>query len=90
MASHWKVKLKIKAESMESLCLLDTASLSIMKPAMVWSMAGLDSIEVKKAEVVKWMSLGVYKTIETLHQMKVTKSPLCTACPMNVVGSLSH
>ena len=80
----------MKAESMESLCLLDTASLSIMKPAKVWCMAGLDSIEVKKAAVVNWMTLGVYKTRETLHKMKVIKSPLCTACPMNAVGSLSH
>ena len=53
-------------------------------------MAGLDLIEVKKAAVVNWMTLGVYKTRETLHKMKVIKSPLCTACPMNAVGSLSH
>ena len=75
---------------METLCLLDISSLSIMKPAKVWSMAGLDSIEVRKSTVVNWMTLGVYKTREALHTMKIIKSPQCTACSMNAIGSLSH
>ena len=75
---------------METLCLLDISSLSIMKPAKVWSMAGLDSIEVRKSAVVNWMTLGVYKTREALHKMKAIKSPQCTACSMNAIGSLSH
>ena len=90
IASQWESKLKQKAEAMSSLNLLDISSLSILQPAKVWSMAGLDSTEVRKAAVVSWMTLGVYKTRETLHKMKVIKSPLCTACTMNVVGSLSH
>ena len=49
--------MKRKAESMESLRLLDISSLSIMKPAKVWSMAGLDSIEVKKSAVANWMTI---------------------------------
>ena len=73
-----------------SLYLLDVSSLFIMKPAKVWSMAGLDSKEVKKAAVVNWMTLGVYKTREILHKMKIVKSPMCTACCTNSVGSLSH
>ena len=46
--------------------------------------------EVRKAAVVKWMSLGVYQTRETLCKMKKIKSPLCTSCPMGGVGSLPH
>ena len=75
---------------MESLQLLDIGSLSVLKPAKVWSMAGLDSVEVRKSAVVNWMTLGVYKTRETLHKMKAIKSPLCVACSMNAIGSLSH
>ena len=36
------------------------------------------------------MTLGVYKTREILHKMKIAKSPMCTACCTNSVGSLSH
>ena len=36
------------------------------------------------------MTLGVYKTRETLHKTKVIKSPLCTACGTHSIGSLSH
>jgi hypothetical protein len=32
-----------------SLFLLDISSLSILKPAKIWSMAGLEATEVKKA-----------------------------------------
>ena len=62
---------------MNSLYLLDVHSLFTMKPAKVWSMAGLDSQEVKKATVVIWMSQGVYKSREILHKMKIAKSPIC-------------
>ena len=75
---------------MTSLCMLDVANLSITKPAKVWSMAGLDSTEVRKAAIVNWMTLGVYQTRETLFKMKVIKSPMCTACSMNAIGSLAH
>jgi hypothetical protein len=53
-------------------------------------MAGLDATEVRKACVVNWMYLGVYRTREILHKMKKIKSNLCTACPINAIGSLSH
>ena len=53
-------------------------------------MAGLDATEVKKACVVNWMTLGVYRTREVLCKMKKSKSNLCTACPMNAIGSLVH
>ena len=70
--------------------MLDFANLSILQPEKVWSMAGLDSTEVKKAAIVNWMTLGVYQTREILFKMKVIKSPLCTAYSMNVIGSLAH
>ena len=76
IAEYWDIKLKEKAVSMTSLCLLDIDELSILKPAKVWSMAGLDSTEVRKAAVVNWMSLGVYQTREALSKMKKIKSPL--------------
>ena len=90
IARYWDNKLKKKAESMTSLCMLDVANLSIIKPAKVWAMAGLDSTEVRKAAIVNWMTLGVYQTRETLFKMKVIKSPLCKACSMNAIGSLAH
>ena len=36
------------------------------------------------------MTLGVYRTRENLHKMKKEKSNMCTACPMNAIGSLEH
>ena len=90
IASYWDKILKEQAESKSSLCYLDTTSLSIMKPAKVWSMAGLDSTQVKRAAVANWMNLGVYKTREVLHKMNLIKSNLCVACSMNVIGSLPH
>ena len=68
IASYWDKKLKQKAESLSSLGMLDVANLSILQPAKVWSMAGLDSTEVKKAAVTNWMTLGVYQTREILFK----------------------
>ena len=53
-------------------------------------MAGLDATEVKKACMLNWMTLGVYRTREVLCKMKKSKSNLCTACPMNAICSLVH
>lgn len=36
------------------------------------------------------MTLGVYRTRDVLCKMKKVKLNLCTACPMNAVGSLEH
>ena len=90
IAIHWDTKLKHDAEPKPSLIFLDIYSLSVTKPAKIWSMAGLDSAEVKKACIVNWMLLGVYRTREVLHKMKIVKSNLCTACSMNAIGSLEH
>ena len=70
--------------------MLDISSLSVTKPAKLWSMAGLDATEVKKACIVNYMTLGVYRTRNVLHTMKKIKSNLCTACSQNAVGSLEH
>ena len=90
MAAHWDAKLKAEAESKLSLLLLDISSLSITKPAKIWSMAGLNAKEIKKACIVNWMQLGVYRTREVLKKMKKIKSNMCTACTLNAVGSLEH
>ena len=90
IAGVWDNKLKQEAENKKSLFLLDISSLSILKPAKIWSMAGLDATETRKAAIVNWMTTGVYQCRELLHKMSKIKSNLCTACTMNVVGSLSH
>jgi hypothetical protein len=90
ISAHWDKKLKQEAETKQSLILLDIASLSVTKPAKTWSMAGLDATETKKACIVNWMTLGVYITRENLHKMKKSKSNMCSACPMNAIGSLDH
>ena len=90
LSAHWDKKLKQEAETKQSLIFLDISSLSLTKPAKSWSMAGLEAKEIKKACIVKWMTLGVYRTRENLHKMKKEKSNMCTACPMNAIGSLEH
>ena len=62
IAVHWDVKQKQEAESKLSLILLDINSLSVARPAKIWSMAGLDATKVKKVCIVNWMTLGVYRT----------------------------
>ena len=52
IATHWDEKLKQDAEPKPSLIFLDICSLSVTKPAKIWSMAGLEAVEVKKAFVV--------------------------------------
>ena len=90
ISAHWDTKLKQEAETKLSLIFLDISSLSVTKPAKIWSMAGLEATETKKACIVNWMTLGVYKTRENLHKMKKVKSKMCTACPSNAIGSLEH
>jgi hypothetical protein len=90
VAAHWDAKLKEEAVSKLSLFLLDISSLSITKPAKIWSMAGLNATEIKKACIVNWMQLGVYRTRSVLHKMKKIKSNICSACHLNAVGSLEH
>ena len=90
ISAHWDEKLKQEAETKQSLILLDIFPLSVTKPAKIWSMAGLDATETKKACIVNWMTLGVYRTRENLHKMKKSKSNMCSACPMKAIGSLEH
>ena len=52
--------------------------------------AGLDSGQVRKATVVSWMVLGVFKTREALAKMKAVKSDKCLACNENETESFPH
>ena len=90
VAAHWDAKLKEEAESKLSLFRMDICSLSITKPAKIWSMAGLNAKEIKKACIVNWMQIGVYRTPKLLHKMKKIKSNTCTACPLNTIRLLKH
>ena len=47
-------------------------------------------MEVKKATIVNWMQLGVYKTREKLFQYKNIKSDLCLACDNEQKENLYH
>ena len=62
IAQHWDNKLQQEARSKDTLSMLDICSLSVTKPAKLWSMAGMDAVEVKKACIVKYMSLGICRT----------------------------
>ena len=90
ITAHWDQKLKQEAETKQSLVFLDFSSLSLTKPAKLWSMAGLEANEIKKACIVNWMTLGVFRTGENLYKMKKAKFKMCTACPKNAIGSLEH
>ena len=75
----WEEKLKGDAKQKESLEYLDVDSAYLFEPLKTWTQAGSDSTEVKKATIVNWMQLGVYKTRERLFQYKNIKSDLCLA-----------
>ena len=90
IATHWDTKLEQDAEPGPSLTFLDIFSVSGAKPAKIWSMAGLEEAKVNKACVVNWMLLRVHRTREFIHKMKIINSNLCSACPMNVIGSIEH
>ena len=62
VGNYWESQLKEAARQKDSLQYFDIESASIFKPTQTWVLAGLDSVEVKKATVVNWMQLGVYKT----------------------------
>ena len=59
IAAYWDDKLHQEAHSKETLSILDISALSVMRPAKLWSMAGLDATEVKKACIANYMTLGV-------------------------------
>ena len=86
----WEDKLKGDAKQKDSLEYFDVDSASLLEPMQTWSLAGLDSREVKKATIVNWMQLGVYKTREKLYQYKNIKSDLCLACDNKQTENLHH
>ena len=56
----------------------------------IWRWADLNSEEVKKATVIIWMQLGVFKTRVKLFSMKKTKSDKCLTCEDDKPETLSH
>ena len=87
---HWDEKLKAEAAALDSLRYLDIESLNLTSPMNIWIRAGLNSEDTKKATVVNWMQLGVFKTREKLFSMKLTKSDKCLACSEDQVETLFH
>ena len=87
---HSDIKLKQEAGSKLSLLLLDISSPFVTKLAKIWSMAGLDATEVKKACIVNWKTSGVYRTRDVLSKMMKIKLNISTVCPIEVIGSLEH
>ena len=75
---------------MDSLEHLDIESLNLDMPMNTWIQAGLNSEQSKKATVVSWMLLGVFKTRKRLFVMKKTKGDKCLACDENKTENLSH
>ena len=90
ITTQWEAKLRCEAADMDSLHYLDTASLNLSTPMNIWIRAGLDSGQVRKATIVSWMTLGVFKTRENLSKMKLVKTDKCLACEKNQQENLSH
>ena len=83
VGNYWESQLKEAARPKDSLVHFDIESASLFRPTQPWVLASLDSLEVKKATVVNWMQLGVYKTREKLLQFRKAKTDLCLACNTN-------
>ena len=90
VGNYWESQRKEAARPKDSLEHFDIESASIFEPTQTWVLAGLDSLEVKKATVVNWMQLGVYQTREKLLQFRQTKTDLCLACDTNQRENLHH
>ena len=90
VSRYWVEKLRSEAAAMDSLEHLDIESLNLDMPMNTWIQAGLNSEQSKKATVVSWMLLGVFKTRKRLFVMKKTKGDKCLACDENKTENLSH
>ena len=90
ITAHWENKLKSEAAKLNSLQYLDVESLNLTNSMNIWLRAGLDSNHVRKATVVSWMSLGIFKTRENLARMNLVKSDKCLACDENQIENLPH
>ena len=90
VTTHWEHTLVSEAVELDSLQYLDLESLNLTAPMNIWIRAGMDSVQVRKATVVSWMVLGVFKTRENLAKMKKVKSDKCLACDNNEIENLAH
>ena len=60
--------------------MLDTSRLNLADPHPIWSAAGSNPVSIRKATVVTWLLLNVYRTGERLYQMKKAKTAECIQC----------
>ena len=90
VSRHWLEKLQLEAAGMDSLEHLDIESLNLSMPMNTWRQAGINSQQTKKATVVSWMLLGVFKTRKKLFVMKKAKNDKCLACDESKTENLSH
>jgi hypothetical protein len=88
--TYWVNKLRSEAAELDSLQYLDLESLNLDTTMNVWRRAGLNSEQSRKATVVSWMILGVFKTREKLAKMKQIKSDKCLACGTDEIENLPH
>ena len=54
--------------------------LNMISPHPIWTAAGTNPVSVRKATIVTWLLLNVYKTGERLFKMKKVKTPQCDLC----------
>ena len=70
VGNYWESQLKEALRPKDSFKHFDIESSSLFEPTQTWVLAGLDSLKIKKASVVNWMQLDVYKTREKLLQIR--------------------
>ena len=90
VSRHWLEKLQLEAAGMDSFEHLDIESLNLSMHMNTWRQAGLNSQQTKKATVVSWILLGVFKTRKKLFVMKKAKNDKCLACDESKPENLSH
>ena len=67
---YWAQLLRENATSHPSLDMLDTSRLNLVDPHPIWTAAGTNPVSIRKATIVTWLLLNVYRTGERLSQMK--------------------
>ena len=85
---YWTTLLRNDVASLPSLDMLDTSRLDLTAPHPIWTAAGSNPVSVRKATVVTWLLLNVYRTGERLFKMKKVISPECFLCSAPLDDSL--
>ena len=68
------------AASCPFLDMLDTSRVNLNDPHPIWTAAGSNPVSIRKATIVTWLLLNVYRTGERLFQMKKAKPSKCIFC----------